>query len=268
MSDPGDAQVAVDRYRDLAKYLIGILAAIGALMVAGTQLSSIGELSWSADKARLIAAGAGLAVALLAIIWIVWRALDVLKPVEISLQVIDRDKRLRTAVEDEPGLLGGAKSVAMLMTLVKDSPLTDTEERAAWRKVAARARDRAAFVEMRRRFDRAWHEMIPAAVIGAAAIAVLAWAANPPKQSSTESAQLAPPTPTPILVSLTSGGLSALGEAVGEECPEPISGLVIGGSKARPLVVTTASDPRCKPAQFVLSPTWGHARNPEAAAAR
>jgi hypothetical protein len=72
MPDPGSVQTAVDRYRDLAKYLIGILAAIGALMVAGTQLSSIGELSWSDDTPRLIAAFAGLAAALAAVVWVVW----------------------------------------------------------------------------------------------------------------------------------------------------------------------------------------------------
>ncbi|HUC01168.1 MAG TPA: hypothetical protein VMS11_15225 [Solirubrobacterales bacterium] len=264
MPDPGNVQTAVDRYRDLAKYLIGILAAIGALMVAGTQLSSIGELSWSDDAPRLIAAFAGLAVALAAVVWVVWRALDVLRPVEMSLAEIDRRPKLRKVIESEPRILAGAKRVSVLAALIRDSTLTSPDQRQKWRQVAARVRDRAALLEMQRRFDRAWREMIGAALIGAAGIALLAWAANPgSEEASGEPDALVAPIPTPVLISLTNGGRQALGEAVGRQCPEPIPGLATGGSRTRPVVVTTATDPRCKPAQFVLSPTWGHANNLE-----
>jgi|GEM_PF-3146829 len=261
MADPGSVQTAVDRYRDLAKYLIGILAAIGALMVAGTQLSSIGELSWSDNAPRLIAAFAGLAVALAAVVWVVWRALDVLRPVEMSLAEIGHKPKLRDAIEGEPQLLGGAKRVSVLATMIRDSPLTSPEQRKEWRQVATRVRGRAAFLEMQRRFNRAWREMIGAAVIGAAGIAVLAWAANPGEEANSEPGPLVAPVPTPVLISLTNGGRAALAEAVGRQCPEPVAGLVIGGSQTRPVVVTTAVDPRCRPAQFVLSPTWGHANS-------
>lgn len=254
-------QSAIDRYRDLAKYLIGILAAIGALLVAGTQLSSIGGLSWSDDRSRLIAAVAGLAVALAAVIWIIRRALDVLRPVDMSLGEIAGNDKLRVAIEREPGLLGGAKKVTLLAALARDSPITSQAERERWRQVAAGVVDRASFLEMERRFDRAWREMIGAAAIGAVGIAVLAWAANPPAEASGGAGPIVAPVPIPVLVSLTSGGRAALGEAVGKGCPEPIPGLVIGGSKTRPIVVATAADARCKPAQFVLSPTWGHARS-------
>jgi hypothetical protein len=267
MADQDGVQTAIDRYRDLAKYLIGILAAVGALMVAGTQLSSIGELSWKDDAPRLLAAFGGLALALAAVIWVVWRALDVLRPIDLSLAEIDRRPKLRKSIENEPSLLGGAKRVSVLATMVRDSPLTSAQQRKQWREVATRVRNRAAFLEMQRRFDRAWREMIGAAVIAAAGIGVLAWAANPSEAPSPEPGPVAAPAPvvapvpTPVLISLTDGGRAALREAVGPRCPEPIAGLAIGGSQARPVVVTTAVDPRCKPAQFVLSPTWGHARS-------
>jgi hypothetical protein len=179
----------------------------------------------------------------------------------MSLAEIERKPKLREAIEGEPRLLGGAKRVSVLAAMVRDSPLTSPERRKQWRQVAARVRDRAAFLEMQRRFDRAWREMIGAAVIGAAGIALLAWAANPGEEASGEPGPLVAPVPTPVLISLTDGGRAALGEAVGNECPEPIAGLAIGGSQTRPVVVTTAVDPRCRPAQFVLSPTWGHANS-------
>ena len=61
--DPGDVQSAIDRYRDLAKYLITIFAAVGALLVAGTQLASIGDLSFEDEPGRVIAVIAGLVLA-------------------------------------------------------------------------------------------------------------------------------------------------------------------------------------------------------------
>jgi hypothetical protein len=259
-SDPGGVQEAIDRYRDLAKYLIGILAAIGALLVAGTQLSSIGELSWSDDRTRLLASGIGLAVALVAVIWIIRRALDILRPIDLSLKELAANKRLAAAVESEPELFQGAGGITVLAALL-ESPILPPAERESWVKVANGILDRAAFLEMRWRFDRAWREMVGAAIIGAAGITVLAWAANPPKEAGEAAGPLVAPLPTPVLVSLTNGGRAALGEALGERCPEPIPGLVIGGSQVRPIVVTTRADTKCNPAQFVLSPTWGHARN-------
>lgn len=117
-------QVAIDRYRDLAKYLIGIFAAVGALLVAGTQLSSIGSLSWRHDSERLIACVLGLAAALLAVFWVMRRAVDVLRPVDLSLESIAEDRYLCTEIERRQALLAGAQSVSTLAALLASSPLS------------------------------------------------------------------------------------------------------------------------------------------------
>ncbi|HEY3970861.1 MAG TPA: hypothetical protein VGL79_05630, partial [Solirubrobacteraceae bacterium] len=176
-----NVQTAIDRYRDLAKYLIGIFAATGALLVAGTQLSSIGELSWHDDRARLIASILGLAVAIAAVFWIIRRAVDVLRPIDLSLEQVSANNKLRTKIESEPGLLGGAQKISVLAALVKNPSVTSKAQRDSWKRVVDGVVERAAYLEMERRFERALHEMIAAAVIGAIGITVLAWAANPPK---------------------------------------------------------------------------------------
>jgi hypothetical protein len=256
---PEGVQAAIDRYRDLAKYLIGILAAVGALLVAGTQLSSIGELSWHDDRARLIGSVLGLIAALVAVIWIVRRALNVLRPVDLSLQAVARDAKLRSAIENEPEQLGGAQSIDTLIALVTTSPVTSAAERDQWRHVAGQVTDHAAYLEMQRRFDRAWREMIGAAAVGAIGIVVLAWAANPPKDNTKATGPTVAPVPVRVLVSLTQAGREALGDAVGKTCPEPIPGLIVGGTTTQPEIVTTRSTRSCKPAQFILNPVWGHA---------
>ena len=75
LPDPGGVQAAIDRYRDIAKYVIGIFAAIGALLVAGTQLSSIGKLSYEDDAGRLAAAVIALAFAIGAVVRILHEAI-------------------------------------------------------------------------------------------------------------------------------------------------------------------------------------------------
>src|SRR5688572_14701807 len=89
--DPGGVQSAIDRYRDLAKYLIAIFAGVGALLVAGTQLASIGDLSLEDDLGRVIAAALGLALTIGAIATVVALALKVLRPVEMTLEDVSAD---------------------------------------------------------------------------------------------------------------------------------------------------------------------------------
>ncbi|SOC53771.1 hypothetical protein [Ornithinimicrobium cerasi] len=50
------------------KWLIGALAAIAALLVAGTQLSDLGQLTWPDDRVRMIAAGVTVVVVLVCVV--------------------------------------------------------------------------------------------------------------------------------------------------------------------------------------------------------
>src|SRR5689334_10268659 len=79
---------AMQRIRDAAKWLIGAAAAVGAALIAGTQLSSIGKLSsgW-----RLSLAIAGVVLALAAVVFAIWFAVQLLLPVGVTLTELDSE---------------------------------------------------------------------------------------------------------------------------------------------------------------------------------
>lgn len=254
--DPAGTQNGIDRHREIAKYLVGVFAAIGGLLLAGTQLSSLGQLSLQHDRARLCVAGGALIVALAAVIVIAALAVSILRPVEMSLADVVDDDALRNAVDCRPSLLGGASSVTALK-LVASQHLSGAA-RESWQAVIDDVVEDAAFRESQRRFDHALRWMITFAVTAAGAVTVFAYAANPPRLERGADA-VVKPTPRPVRLSLTNDGRATLASALGSRCvTEPIHALAIGGTLEAPLVVTL---PRrgCAAAQFVLSTTLGFA---------
>lgn len=77
-----------DRIRDAGKWLIGASAAVGAALIAGSQLSDIGSLPLCAPGsltcARLPLAVLGATLALAGISYVMWRAVQLLLPVEVT----------------------------------------------------------------------------------------------------------------------------------------------------------------------------------------
>lgn len=252
--DPGGVQAAIDRYRDLAKYLVGIFAAIGGLLIAGTQLSSLGELTWEDHGARLVVAVVALVAGMGAVILIVRRAVSILRPVEMALADVIDDPARRDEANRRPSLLGGADDVAALPVLAGSS-LLDDAEREGWRAVVSDVVDDAAYREAERRFNAAWKSMLRYAIVGAAAIAVFAWAANPTEDATVD--PVVKPDPRRVLFTLTDAGKETLAGPLGMKCVKrPVAALAIGGTIDAPLVVTL---PRagCKAVQFVLSSEFG-----------
>lgn len=254
LPDPGGVQAAIDRYRDIAKYVIGIFAAIGALLVAGTQLSSIGKLSYEDDAGRLAAAVIALAFAIGAVVRILHEAIKILRPVEISLADVAADDKLRKDVEARPSLLGGADSVEDLQDQLA-SDLLEDDERKGWLAVADEVMARGAYKKAQICFDAAWKPMLGAALVGAAAIAVFAWAANPPESETADPVMR--PDPVELTFTLTDDGRQTLSGELGEECVKgEIAALSIGGKEGAPRVVTLPTED-CETAQFTLDPELG-----------
>jgi hypothetical protein len=252
--DPGGLQAAVDRYRDLAKYLITVFAGVGALLVAGTQLASIGKLSWNNTRDRVLAAGIGLALSVAAIACIIALALRVLRPVEMSLDEVVADSELLAYINGRPTMLGGADSVAALRETL-DSPLITDDERDAWADVASDVIGAAAYRRMRSTFDSTWRPLLGAAVAGVLGITAFAWGANPP--DSDTASPVVQPAPVLLTFTLTSEGRQTLSSVLGASCVAgPIRALSVGGQEGAPRVVTLPSG-SCKAAQFVLDPGWG-----------
>lgn len=255
--DPGGVQSAIDRYRDLAKYLITIFAGVGALLVAGTQLASIGDLSLDDDPGRVIAAAVGLALTIAAIAVVVGLALKVLRPVEMTLDDLAADAELRAEIERRPSLLGGAGSLSEVRDNLQTSALSE-EDRESWFAVADQIVGYAAYLRTRARFEGTWRPMLVAAIGGVIGITAFTWGANPP-DDSTQAAAL-DPVPVPVRISLSTDGRDALADALGgESCATgAIAGLSIGGTATAPKVVV-APHGTCKAAQFVLASDWGAA---------
>lgn len=254
--DPGGAQTAIDRYRELAKYLITIFAAVAGLLLAGTQLASIGKLSWDDEAERVVAAGIGITAGLSAVAWIVVRALEVLRPVEMSLEQLLRDSKLTADIEALPTLLQPASSVRELQEWL-DGDMLEPEERAVWVEAAEDVTARAAYRTVEQRFKTALRDMLLAAIVGTAGIVAFAWGANPPDDES--AAPVVQPVPAIVTVSLTASGREALRDALGRACSAGrFRALAIGGTESRPRIVALP-ERGCRQTQFLLPAAWGAA---------
>ena len=263
--DPGGVEAAINRYRDLAKYLVTIFAAIGALLAAGTQLSSLGELSLADDTARLAAAAVALAVSISVVVLVVEAALEVLRPVEMTLEAILADANVRAEIEKRPSLLLETGSVEELKrgadAALADEPdeIFTAEDQARWRRGVEEVLNQAALISVRRSFEAAWKKMLPAGVVGAFAIAVFAYAANP-KDEATPASAVVSPAPVLVQVTLTPAGREAFKDALGQKCiaRSAIRALSIGGKDGAPKLVTIP-ELGCAAAQLTLEAGLGYA---------
>lgn len=253
--DPSGVQAAIERYRDLAKYLVTVFAAIGGLLVAGTQLSTIGSLAWPENSERIVVGGIGFAVAILAAATIIWKALSVLRPVEISFdEAVEEVGRGKLRIPD--GLLGDYETVYALKMLIEMSE-PGSKQRASLLETAANVIDKAAYDQIASRFTAARGWMLGGALVGTVGILAAVWAANPPKDETAE--PIARPTPTEVIVSLTRTGREVLSGSLGKNCDsDRISAITVGGTENSPRVLTLAEN-GCKLTQFSLPPTWGKA---------
>lgn len=139
------AEARSEKIRDAAKWLVGSFAAVGAALIAGSQLSSIGQLplctGWSLSCLRLPLALLGAAAGLGGVVWAIWTAVLMLVPNNQPASTLQKEwmKGEKSAVfrffnENRPYLQG-----------YKDFADLDAQERAAYAK-----RD-----ELSERYDRA-----------------------------------------------------------------------------------------------------------------
>jgi hypothetical protein len=262
--DPSGAKAAVDRYRELAKYVVTIFAAIGVLLTTGVQLTSLGELSWADQSGRIAASALALVVALLSVVVVVRAALAVLKPIDLSLAGLMEERKLVKQLVSGPGSPESEDDLKRLAALLKSEALSDDERDDVGREVGD-VLARAAFLRTRARFEAAWRWMLGAGIVAGAALAVFAWAANP---SDPPAGSPVKPAPVALSFSLSQGGQEELREALGEECVTlpTISALSIGGAEGAPkVVVLPDAEDKCTPQQFTLTSDLGVAISEKAA---
>lgn len=100
-SEESPLQVANNRIRDAAKWLIASSAAVGAALLAGTQLSNIGRLD---AGGRLIVAFVGAILGLSGVVLAIFVAVRLLLPVTVTLNELVKEwskpkGRLKPAIE-------------------------------------------------------------------------------------------------------------------------------------------------------------------------
>ena len=97
-SDPTQRELSEQstaRLRDAAKWLVGAFAAVGAALIAGSQLSNIGRLpaciGWSLECTRLPLAIVGAVAGLTSVVWAIWIAVELLTPERIPLSELKKE---------------------------------------------------------------------------------------------------------------------------------------------------------------------------------
>ncbi len=263
---------ATTALRDVAKWLIGALAAVAAVMLAGTQLSSLGALS-AQHPGRLVTAVVAAAVVVAAISGAIYLLTTVL-PMDFSgmhgLVEASREQPMRAVLAADSGYCGGRTSVSHLLD---DYETARKAERLAYRTRAALAREEAehpdptkdlsaqltcatkrealataevnelkknvtlliqmkGYLAVQRRFERARTGVIWLALVAAVGIIAFAWAAKP--ADATGPSPALNPSPVSARLVLTQAGVSELGAVIGPRCA------AAAGTDGVPVVVLDA----------------------------
>ena len=104
-AQPADPVLAgIDRLRETAKWLLGAYAAVGAALIAGLQLTSLGSVE---DDARLYAAIILAAVSLLLVFYAISKTGGVLAPVAVEESDLEPNSKVGQMVQATPSLLKG-----------------------------------------------------------------------------------------------------------------------------------------------------------------
>jgi hypothetical protein len=197
---PSPLDAANQRIRDSAKWLIASSAAVGAALIAGSQLSSIGKLP--PGSARLWVAGAGALLGLTAVVYAIRTAVRVLLPVQVLISDLAAEwqrpsPELRQVVRffhRQPKFLQGTATPAELITrrekLVAQLgvPGADPSVRAGIEALDRRieaVEEVANHEALKAVFERCLRRLLVATGVAAAGIVGFAWAANPPAATST-----------------------------------------------------------------------------------
>jgi hypothetical protein len=271
-------QAAADRIRETAKWLTISLATLGGVLIAGSQLSNIGNLQPSSSRFAVAVVGGGIAAA--AAVTILALAIWVAVTPAVSLKQLATKPPagLGDTLED-PQFLGG-RSTAKQLDAEYTEALNDRnaafatlgQEDSEANRAAAEAADAkfvflsdtvtsliadVGYMRLAYRWRRAGAAILACGVLAAAGIGAFSWAANPPAEvkasMATPSVLTAPET---ITVTLTDQGQMALRNALGPQCARisTLRGLSLGNTAAGTDVLIQQKG--CKTVRFIAVADW------------
>ncbi|QKJ20273.1 hypothetical protein [Microbacterium hominis] len=267
-------QAASDRIRETAKWLTVSFGAIGALLLAGTQLSSIGQLSAGSERLTVAVTG-GVLAGLGTIAVLVASVLVATTPVMSLSRLAHAKPPVGTeAARTDRFLLMGYESVGTLQsayqtaiterrTAIEQYTGTQTDaDRAAQARaqtidgIVTRLVQVAAHTNLSRRWRNAVWPICIGAVVAAVGVILFVWAANPPEDAagSTLTPGVLDDAKAGVLT-LTSLGQEALAEALDCEVDEPLEVLVLERDDAGAEVIVIARG--CEAVRALVTPAWG-----------
>ena len=278
-ADPYSA--AVDRMRATAQWLITLFGALGAVLIAGTQLSSIGKLELPADWLYLALALVGGVVALAAIARIIWAATNVLTAGEVTLtELADDEKTAKDGSVTQwlkaQELLGEFTSVEAFVSrrdsvrrelaprVTEDHPSKLTDERiialdpvqARLNEITDTVTSGARYYKVSRELARTRRTMLWAGALAAGGATLFAWAVNPPEPPPAPAAAFA--LPAAGQMTLTKSGQELLASTLGRACVDstPVRVIVVGTTPESFDVVSIPSG-MCRLSRFRLTGSMG-----------
>lgn len=267
-------QVATGELQATAKWLITTFAAIGGILIAGTQLSSIGGLELKSDNPRLWATVLGGLVALGCIGLIIGAVTKVLVGGHVTASNIGKIPNSPVNLND-PLLLGGYGTPTELIEAFqrvvaeRDQARQNQNNPAAQAAAQAAAEDRedrnddirrlnpiitrtlsaAYYNSVSKNFKDAKNRMYLFGAIGAVGILAFVWGANEPDAPPGTSAFQ---VPVGAVVRLGDEDQALRADSVGAECVKSPIGVVVLGVKDNAYDTVVIPTDQCKTARLTV----------------
>ena len=270
---------AADRIRETAKWLTISLAALGGVLIAGSQLSDIGELQPFSSRFVVAVLGGGIAAAgaVTILAFAIWVATT--PAVSLKKLATNPPAGLGDTLTD-PRFLDGKNSVTELDGAYTAALDTRNAAFAALRqqdndanRIAAAAADAelvslsdtvssllevVTYMRLAYRWRRAGAALLACGVLAAGGIGAFSWAAHPPDKVKASMAIPAVLTaPETITVTLTGRGKKVLRNALGSQCSmtPALRALSLGDTESGPDVLIQQAG--CNTIRFIVVTGWG-----------
>jgi hypothetical protein len=270
---------AADRIRETAKWLTVSLAALGGVLIAGSQLSDIGELQPSSSRFFIAVLGGGIAAAgaVTILAFAIWVATT--PAVSLKKLAADPPAGLGDTLSD-PRFLDGRNSITELdnaytAALNKRNAAFATlrQQDNDANRMAASAADAevvslsntvssllevVTYMRLAYRWRRAGAALLACGLLAAAGIGAFSWASHPPDKVKASMASPAVLTaPEAVTVTLTGRGEKVLRNALGSQCAvtSAVRALSLGDTESGPDVLI--QQPGCNTIRFIVVTGWG-----------
>jgi hypothetical protein len=271
--------LAIDRIRETAKWLLTTFGVVGAALLAGTQLSDIGD----ADGWRLALALFGAVLGFVGVAIAIWVTGRVFTPVRVGLEEISTDTNVGAWANGDPGLLKGqADTVDDLVrryretlqeygeargkaeddpsdeALVKDAMAKAAEYQAVESPMQL-IRGLALFDRVRSKFGNALAAIGAGIVFAGVGLLLFAYATGSASNAKADEETVPSDstagsflTPTAVTLIPTQEGKEVLTDILGDNCrSKTVDALLLGQSDGN-LEIASPPSRNCRAARFTL----------------